>query len=152
MFKLVDLWVRFGKILKVAEIKGDSIEMRPFFNLKSSNGLTYSIQTQNLDSGKIRKLITKEKLQQLLQLLKNASLPTEINVLENKLSLNTQDLGESLQLLKTLWHEKQNHAGFLPGGRLSLYQQTLAQASDEVAAVKGILPEEAKRLILTSLK
>jgi len=39
----------------------------------------------------------------------------------------------------------------LPGGRLSLYQQALNQVSEEIAAVKGTLPDEAKLLVLTSL-
>jgi RNA polymerase-interacting CarD/CdnL/TRCF family regulator len=148
-----DVLVRFGRILRVCGIKTETIEMRPFFEIRSNNGLTYSIQHKNLDSTQIRKLVTKEKLKELFQsVLARESLPMEVNVVESRSGLNVTDLGDSLRLVKTLWQEKQNHAGFLPGGKLTLYQQALAQASDEIAAVKGIAPDDAKKLILASLK
>ncbi len=153
MFKVGDLLVRFGKILKVAAVKTDSTELLPFFNSKSSNGLTYSVQNQNLENSHVRRLVTREKLKQLLELIliKN-SVAVAINVTETKTTLSTNQLAESLQLIKDLWLEKQNHAGFLPGGRLSLYQQALSQASEEIAAVKGIIPDQAKLLVLSTLK
>ena len=151
--KIGDLLVRFGKILKVSQIKEGSVELRPFFNTKSSNGLTYSIQDTSLDSGSVRHLVSKEKLGVILaKILKATTTTLEINVTESKVSLSTHELTDSLRIIKDLWLEKQNHAGFLPGGRLSLYQQALIQASEEIAAVKGILPEQAKLLVLTTLK
>ena len=54
MLKVGDLLVRFGKILKISAIKTDSVELHPFFNLKTSSGLTYSIPTESLNHGQIR--------------------------------------------------------------------------------------------------
>ncbi len=148
-----DVLVRFGRILRVSGIKADTVEMRPFFAVKANNGLTYSIKSQNLTGSQIRKLVTKEKLKELVQnILVGEFLPLEINVVESRSGLNINDLDESLRLIKTLWLERQNHAGFLPGGKLTLYQQALIQASDEIAAVKGITQDDAKKLILISLK
>lgn len=153
MVKVGDLLVRFGKILKVSQIKDGSIELRPFFNFQSSNGLTYSVQNENLTTGHVRPLISRNKLDELLKLiLIKHSETVAINVTETKTSLSTNELAESLRLIKDLWLEKQNHAGFLPGGRLSLYQQALTQASEEIAAVKGIVPDQARTLVLTTLK
>ena len=153
MFKVGELLVRFGKILQVAEVKIDCLVLRPFFNLKSNNDLTYSIPNKNLKSGRLRRLVTKKQLESLFtNILKKTSAAKEINVTESKVSLSSNDLADSLQLIKTLWVEKQTHAGFLPGGRLSLYQQALNQVSEEIAAVRGTLPDEAKLLVLTSLK
>ncbi len=152
MYKVGELLVRFGKILQVAEVKIDCLILRPFFNLKSSNGLTYSIPNQNLKSGRVRRLVTKKELESLLKnIIKKTSSAKEINVTESKVSLTSNDFADSLELIKNLWLEKQTHAGFLPGGRLSLYQQALNQVSEEIAAVKGTLPDEAKLLVLTSL-
>ena len=153
MFKVGELLVRFGKILEVAEVKIDCLILRPFFNLKSNNNLTYSIPNKNLKSNRIRRLVTKKQLELLLKnIIKKTSAAKEINVAESKSSLTSNDLADSLQLIKTLWLEKQTNAGFLPGGRLSLYQQALTQVSEEIAAVKGTLPDQAKLLILASLK
>jgi RNA polymerase-interacting CarD/CdnL/TRCF family regulator len=152
MYKVGELLVRFGKILQVAEVKIDCLVLRPFFNSKSSHDLTYSIPNQNLKSGRLRRLVTKKQLELLFtNIFKKTSTAKEINVTESKVSLSSNDLADSLQLIKTLWLEKQTHAGFLPGGRLSLYQQALNQVSEEIAAVKGTLPDEAKLLVLTSL-
>lgn len=152
MFKVGELLVRFGKILQVAEVKIDCLVLRPFFNSKSSHNLTYSIPNQNLKNGRLRRVVSKKQLAVLLaNTFKKASLAKEINVTESKVSLGSNDLADSLELIKTLWREKQTHAGFLPGGRLSLYQQALNQVSEEIAAVKGTLPDEAKLLILSSL-
>jgi len=153
IYKVGELLVRFGKILQVAEVKIDCLVLRPFFNLKSNNDLTYSIPNKNLKSGRLRRLVTKKQLESLLKnIIKKTSSAKEINVTESKVSLTSNDLADSLQLIKTLWLEKQTNAGFLPGGRLSLYQQALTQVSEEIAAVKGTLPDEAKLLVLTSLK
>lgn len=152
-FKVGDLVVRFGKILKISTIMAASIKLRPFFDLQSNHGITYSIPSQNFDNGHIRHLVSQESLPQLLKLnLTPSSKTVIINVTETKSALSTHELSESLELIKTLWLEKQNHAGFLPGGRLNLYQQALTQASEEIAAIKGILPEAAKILVLNTLK
>lgn len=153
MFKVGELLVRFGKILQVAEVKIDYLVLRPFFNSKSCNNLTYSIPNQNLKNGRLRRLVTKKQLESLMKnIIKKTSPTKEINVTESKVALTSNDFADSLELIKNLWLEKQTNAGFLPGGRLSLYQQALNQVSEEIAAVKGTLPDEAKLLILTSLK
>lgn len=152
-FKVGDLVVRFGKILKISTIMAESIKLRPFFNLQSNHGITYSIPSQNFTDGHIRPLVSQENLSQLLKLnLTRNSDAVTVNVTETKTTLSTHELSESLELIKTLWLEKQTHAGFLPGGRLNLYQQALTQASEEIAAIKGILPEAAKTLVLNTLK
>jgi RNA polymerase-interacting CarD/CdnL/TRCF family regulator len=151
--RIGDLLVRYGKILRVHEIKSDIVMLKPFFEVRANNGLVYSIQNKNLDAGKIRKLVTKDRLKELWNSIFNVdSLPQQIDVVESKSSLNLDGLDESLVLIKTLWTEKQAHAGYLPGGRLSLFQQALSQATDEIAAVKSILPEEARTLVLSALK
>lgn len=152
MFKAGELLVRFGKILQVTEVKIDCLVLRPFFNSQSCNNLTYSVPNQNLRNGRFRRIVTKKQLKFLFaKIFKKTSSNKEINVINDKVSLGSNELADSLQLIKTLWQEKQTHSGFLPGGRLSLYQQALNQVSEEVAAVKGTLPDEAKLLILSSL-
>lgn len=151
--KVGDLLVRYGKILRVCEIKPDLVLLKPFFEVKTVNGLIYSIKNQNFDGGQIRKLVTKSQLEELWEKAFNADRPAEeIDVTESKSSLNVEGLAESLRLIKILWSEKQAHAGYLPGGRLNLFQQALTQAAEEIAAVKGILPDEARALVLSNLK
>ena len=152
MLKVGDLLVRFGKILKISAIKTDSVELHPFFNLKTSSGLTYSIPSESLNHGQIRPIVTLEKLNQLLKTLFIKSSPVSVDVIDTKNALNTHELSETLLLVKSLWLEKQNHTGFLPSGRLSLYQQALTQSTEEIAAIKSILPDEAKLLVLSLLK
>ncbi len=69
MLKVGDLLVRFGKILKISAIKTQSIELLPFFNLKSNHGLTYTIPAENLNQDQIRPIVTLEKLNRLLKTL-----------------------------------------------------------------------------------
>lgn len=152
MVKIGDLLVRFGKILKVSGINHDSVELRPLFNLNSSSGLIYSIQTQNLESGSVRQLVTREKLASLLKILATVTEAAAIDVSATRINLNNGSLAASLRLIKDLWLEKQKHNGTLPGGRLTLYQQALTQASDEIAAVKQIQPDQARILVLNTLR
>ena len=55
-------------------------------------------------------------------------------------------------MIKALWSEKKSRSGVLAGGKLTLYQQALTQAVEEVAAVEGVVPDEAKQLIFEALK
>lgn len=152
-FSVGDLLVRFGKILRISEINSDTIQMRPFFQMKMNNGLTYLINNKNLYKDNIRKLVSKETLKQLFNKVFLTNTETaEINVVESRSVLSEQGLEESLQLIKMLWLEKKSHTGNLPGGKLTLYQQAVDQASEEIAAVKGILPQQAKLLLLAALK
>ena len=116
MLKVGDLLVRFGKILKISAIKTDSVELHPFFNLKTSSGLTYSIPTESLNHGQIRPIVTLEKLNRILKTLfmKTSPVTVSVDVIDTKNALNTHELAESLFLVKTLWLEKQNHTGFCP--------------------------------------
>lgn len=148
-----DLLVRFGKILCVSRVRADEVILRPFFEAEASHGLVYSIPSRNLNNNSIRKLVSPHQLQELWDsTFKQDSVPAEIDVVESRSSLNLNCLEDSLPLIKTLWSEKQAHAGYLPGGRLSLLQQALTQAAEEIAAVKGILPREARILVLSALK
>lgn len=148
-----DLIVRHGKVLKVSQVKKDSIDLQPYFNFKESHGLTYSVQLQNSNNVSLRKPVSREKAEQLLvSISKQPSQTLEINLLETKSALNTNELAETLKVLRKLWLEKQDKSGFLAGGKLGIYQQAMIQATQEIAAAKGILLEQAELLILSTLK
>lgn len=138
-----DLVVRFGKVLKVNSVEADLITLKPYFKSAQSQGLLYSILKKNLDTGQIRNLTSKAEL---VTLWKKVLLPETAATAD--MDSNPATLIDTIKLLKSLWQEKQKNKGVLPGARLSLYQQTLNQASDEVAAVKHLLPEVAKSMIL----
>ncbi|MCX6816343.1 MAG: hypothetical protein NTZ93_00510 [Candidatus Beckwithbacteria bacterium] len=152
-FAVGDLLVRHGKVLKVSHVKKDSIDLQPYFNLKASHGLTYSVQLQNSHNPNLRKPVSREKAEQLLvSISKLPNKTAALNLLEIKSALNTNELAETLKLLQQLWLEKQDKSGFLAGGKLGIYQQAMIQATQEIAAAKGILLEKAELLILSTLK
>lgn len=153
-FKLIigDLVIRHGKILKVSQISKDSVDLQPYFNCAESHGLTYSVQLPKEDNDKMRKPVASGKIKQLLALiLKKRAKETNINIIETRSALNTSKLAETLKIIKSLWQEKQGKSGFLAAGKLGLYRQAMLQATEEIAAAKGILPKQAELLVLSSL-
>ena len=148
-----DLVIRHGKVLTVTQVNKNSIDLQPYFNFAASHGLTYSVQLVETDNEHIRKPVAGGKIKELLTLIfKKPSPAVENNLVETRLALNTNQLAETLKIIKSLWQEKLAKSGFLAGGKLGLYRQALLQATEEIAAAKGILPKQAELLVLSSLK
>lgn len=150
--KVGEIFVRFGRVLRISKISGGLIELLPYFTGSNQNSLVYSIPRENFSGGNLRPLIGRVEMQQLLKKLQRSAPSAPVDVLESKSSLNLDRLATCLPLVKTLWQEKQDHAGYLPGGRLSLFQSALSQASEEIAAVDNISPEQAKTNLLAALR
>ena len=151
--KVGDLVVRFGKILKVFQVKQDTVNLKPFFDLKGNNGLTYSLNKKNLDDGNIRLLVSKDKIKTLLnQIINKATLETDSPVFDAKTALCQNKFEETLWVIKNLWLEKKEKLNTLSGGKLSIFKRAINQASEEIAASNNITPEKAELLIMKGLK
>jgi len=148
-----DLIVRFGRVLKVLGIKDKKVAFSPRFASQKTGGLTYLIPVENITGSNYRRIVTKDKLKSLFGSILTKPLPAENpEAVAVKASLAGNSLTETFTVIKALWSEKKSKSGTLAGGKLSLYQQALEQAVEEVAAVKGIVPDKAKLMIMEALK
>lgn len=148
-----DLIVRFGRVLKVLGIKDDKVAFVPRFDSNKNGGLTYSIPLKNINGSNYRRVVTKDKLKNLFGSILTKPIPMEEpDTVAVKASLAGNSLTETFTVIKALWSEKKSKSGTLAGGKLSLYQQALEQAVEEVAAVKGVVLDKAKLLIMEALK
>lgn len=148
-----DLVVRFGKILKVAKISTESVILKPFFDFKGNNGLTYSLNTKNLNDGHIRLLISKEKIKTLLnQIINKPTDEKDSPVFDAKTALCQNKFEETLWVIKNLWLEKKQKLNTLSGGKLSIFKRAIGQASEEIAASNNISTEKAEHLIMSGLE
>ncbi len=148
-----DLIVRFGRVLKVLGIKDNKVAFAPRFVSNKNGGLTYSIPLKNITGSNYRRIVTKDKLKNLFGSILTKPIPAgEPDKVVVKASLAGNTLTETFTVIKALWSEKKSKSGTLAGGKLSLYQQALEQAVEEVAAVKGIVFDKAKLLIMEALK
>lgn len=148
-----DLIVRFGRVLKVLGIKDKKVAFTPRFATSKIGGLTYSIPLKNITGSNYRRVVTKDKLKSLFGSILGKPMPVaEPEAVVVKSSLGGNTLTETFTVIKALWSEKKSRSGTLAGGKLSLYQQALEQAVEEVAAVKGIVLDKAKLLIMEALK
>lgn len=148
-----DLIVRFGRVLKVLGIKDNKIAFAPRFTNSKNGGLTYLIPVKNITGSNYRRVVTKDKLKSLFGSILTKPMPEEApDKVVTKASLAGNNLTETFTVIKALWSEKKSHSGVLAGGKLSLYQQALEQAVEEVAAVKGVMFDKAKLLIMEALK
>ena len=148
-----DLIVRFGRVLRVVSVNHEKVALEPCFTSQRNGGLTYSIPAANFSGGNYRRIVTKDKLKSLFGSILSQPLPVaDLGAEVVKASLGGNTLTETLTVIKALWSEKKSRSGVLAGGKLTLYQQALTQAVEEVAAVEGVVPDEAKQLIFEALK
>lgn len=148
-----DLIVRFGKILKVFQVKTDTVGLKPFFDFKGNNGLNYTLNKKNLDDGNIRLLVSKEKIKTLLnQIINKSSIEKDSPVFDAKTALCQNKFEETLWVIKNLWLEKKEKMNTLSGGKLTIFKRAINQASEEIAASSNISIEKAELLIMSGLK
>ena len=148
-----DLVVRSGKILKVSQIKKDTINLRPFFHIKTSNGLTFTLMLAHTNDGHIRRLASKNKIGKLLKLIiKKPTVGNNNLDFDPKTALSHNQLAKTLRAIKALWQEKQKKSGILQGTKLTVFRQAMLQATEEIAAVNNTSPEEVKLSILSGLE
>jgi RNA polymerase-interacting CarD/CdnL/TRCF family regulator len=151
--KIGDRVIRYGKVLKVFQVKDKTIYFQPHFKGQGNSGLTYQMSLSNVQKSNMRKPVSKKELQALFSsILIKSSEGGEINALEIRSSLNENDLPQTLKVIKNLWLEKTSKTTSLASGKHNIYQQALEQAAEEVAAVKGFSPDEGKEAIMAALK
>ena len=147
-----DLVVRNGKILKVSQIKKNTIDLRPFFHIKTSNGLTFTLMLAHTNDGHIRRLASKNKIGKLLNLIiKKPLAKKDYPVFDAKTALNDNQLAKTFRAIKILWREKQKKSGILQGTKLTVFRQAMLQASEEIAAVNKTSIGKAESTILSAL-
>ncbi|MDZ7586302.1 MAG: hypothetical protein U0946_00990, partial [Patescibacteria group bacterium] len=101
----------------------------------------------------IRKLISKTKLKQLLDLIINKTITQKHCPVYNAASaLNSNQLNDTLWIIKTLWLEKQEKSDILPGGKLTIFKKAIIQTTEEIAAINNISPDQATSLLMSGLK
>ena len=148
-----DLVIRHGKILKVFEIKKDTVNLQPFFDFQGNNGLAFTLDLKNAYDGHIRKLVSKGKIKDLLNLIiKKSTSKAKSPVFDPKTALSQNQLEETLWVIKNLWLEKRAKSNVLPSGKLNIFKRAMLQATEEIAATNHTSPEQAKLLILSGLK
>lgn len=148
-----DLVIRGGNILKVFQIKKNTIGLRPFFHLKTNKNLTFTLLLAHINDGHIRRPTSKNKIEKLLNLIiKKPTAEKDFPVFDTKTALSHNQLAKTLWVIKILWLEKQEKSGILQGVKLTVFRQAMLQAAEEIATANNISPEEAKLLILSDLK
>lgn len=148
-----DLVVRNGKILKVFKVKKDTINLRPFFHIQTSNGLTFTLLLAHTNDGHIRRLVSRNKIGKLLNLIiKKPTIKNDYPAFDTKTALSHNQLAKTLWVIKTLWLEKKEKLGILQGVKLTVFRQAMVQATEEIAAVNHTSPEEVKLSILSGLE
>lgn len=153
ILKVGDRVVRYGRVLKVFQIKSKTVYFKPNFASPSNNSLVYQMSSQNVKGSNIRKIVSKKELKDLFDSI--LSLPEElgaINSMEVRSSLSGNDLTETFKAIKNLWLERIGKTASLASGKLSIYQQALEQATEEVAAVRNLALDKARQVIMSALK
>ena len=148
-----DLVVRHGKILKVFKVKQQTVHLKPFFDFKGNNDLTFTFSIKNINDGHIRKLVSKSKIKTLLNIIiKKSTTKDNSPVFNAKTALSQNNFEETLWIIKTLWLEKKKNLNILSSGKSRIFRDAMLQVTQEIAATNCTSPEKAKLLILSRLK
>ncbi len=151
--KINDLVVRHGKVLKVSKISKNSVDLQPFFESQSSNGLTFTLNLSQVNGADIRKLTSKPNLKKLIALInKKFNNQSKLPAFDIKTAFSQNKLEETLKIIKTLYLEKSKKDNILLGGKLTTLKLAMIQATNEIAATNGISPQKAEQLLKSSLK
>jgi len=152
--KFRDIVVRYGRVLKAFKISKGMVFLKPYFKTNNNSmDLIYSLPLKNIGLTKIRRIVSKEKLDSLFELILNKfGKDGEVVISATKELLGNNDLTETMKVVKNLWLEKEAGLGSLSGGKLTAYRQALDQTTEEVAAVRGLSLEKAKIEVVSALR
>lgn len=161
-FKVGDKIVDFGQVYRIFKIKKQKnakgkeeevIFFRPYFKTKQNRTLICSIPVNNIDKTKIRRPISKKELRKLLkELSQKSDIETPINVSRAREILNLNDPYKTVQILKSLWIEKNDESTNFTKTRESVFGLSMKRLVEEVALVNNVSIEKAKRQIKQTLE
>lgn len=160
-FKVGDKIVDFGQVYRIFKIKKQKnakgkeevIFFKPYFKTKQNRTLICSIPVNNIDKTKIRRPISKKELRKLLkELSQKSDIETPINVSRAREILNLNDPYKTVQILKSLWIEKNDKSTNFTKTRESVFGLSIKRLFEEVAFVNSVSIGKARKQIKAALE
>lgn len=156
-FRVGDKIVDFGQVFRVFKVeqkKNDQGEpeqlvyFKPYYKTKQNQGLVCSIPTKNIEQTQIRRPVSKNMLQKLLQNLSQK--PKEkkpINTKKAHSVLNLNDIGETIRVLRRYWLDKKNQETNLTKAKKDILELSQRRLVEEIAFVLGIPVTKAREKV-----
>ncbi len=161
--KVGDKIIRFGKvyeIFKLVEEKNPETEelekviyFKPVYESRESQTLICSIALSNLELTDIRRPLTGEEVDELLDFLKSKiKMKNRFNTRSAKELIRSNERKEIAMILKKLAIGKRDTDINFTYTKKRLFKSALKKLQEEVALVKGVSTKEAQEMIIEILK
>lgn len=162
-FKVGDKLVRFSSVYTITDIKEEQrgeddepekvLYFEPLFKNNRNETLVCSIPVDNVSKTNIRRPLSKEKIDELMEELANNTVEKmsyKRNTVRKR--VNENEAGELVRIIKNLWIEKTDEDRNFTVTKRNLFRKALKKFAQEVAYVRDMELEEARQLILDTLE
>lgn len=152
-FKVGSIIVDFGQVYKVFKIRNQKLFFKPYFKTKENRTLICSIPIINIDKTKIRRPLSRNKLNQLLKAsLKRSEVRLPGTMSRTKEVLNLNEPDKLIQVLKSLWLEKNDETINFTKNKKEIFELTTRRLMEEVAYVSHLTLLRARKKINRALE
>lgn len=150
--KVGDVIVDAGSVCEVFKIEKDLIFFRPYFQINSSP-IICSIPAENMGKTKIRKVVTKKRLGEIMQeLVVGLEDDFEVDIEIAKTAVGENQPIEIARMINKLWGEQQDEEISFSKSRRTTLELMLDTLAEEVAYLYGCKLEEGRNKITSKLK
>ena len=159
--KVGDKLVDFGQVFRIFKIEkkknsdGEEdriLHFRPFFKSDDNKGMVCSIPESSLQNTNMRRPITKDAVQQIVDRLKHKpknNVSTDVDSVKQVLSAN--DPHQTVEMVRTLWIEQVTSESFTKSKKDVFELATLCLV-EEVALASNTTPDKAHDKLTSTLK
>lgn len=161
-FKVGDKIVHFGQVYKIFKIIKQKITrekeekiifFKPYLKTRKNRTLICSIPVNNIGKTNIRRSISKKELRPLLKkMAKKFDLKKPVNLAQAREALGSNNIQETIQVLKSLWRERNDQSVNFTESRKNFFRRLMKQLAEEIAFGSGISLVQARKKIKTALK
>jgi RNA polymerase-interacting CarD/CdnL/TRCF family regulator len=145
------------RIFKIEEKKlnGETrhiVHYKPYYKSSTDSSLVCSIPAESLERTNIRRPVTKDVIEELLEFLsKRIRSKVELDTLQAKDVLKLNDIQRSSRVLRRYWIAKKKREETLTKTQRDVIQIAIKRIVEEVAVVTGTSLTKAEEKIITAL-
>lgn len=143
------------KIAKKKNLEGEEVLFvfyGPYFNEAPGRDIVRSIPIDNFGVVSHRRLISKQRAQEVLErLAKQEVFEEPMDADEASGIVERNNIDEKVRMVKQLWWEKKNKKSALPYSKSRVFRRALEHIFEELAIVLGMEPEEVEEQVMDYL-
>lgn len=161
-YKVGDKIVELGEVFRIFKIRKEKndegvyeriIYFKPYYKRNNSSGIICSIPLKNINKTSIRKPISRKELKGLFKELKKKNrIEAFPPINESKVLLKSDDLADTVKLLKILYKEKKIRPESFSKSKKDVLDSAFERLTQEFALVGGVSLEKAKDEIALALQ